>query len=207
MLGWKPGEAGGCAALPRAHGAATVGTEARSPPPICRQDCRSSAVRGLSGPLQEEFAGPWLMLGSLSFRVGDGGRGEAQPALPDGEPGTVGSGAVCNWPPGFHSQHPPRGPFLSQGRVGNGGGGPWRVLQTGAGSLGSKERPWHLLTQTEAPALSPPLWSFPFFFFLALAAVSLRAVGYHMPLFIHSGGDSWAHPAGGIWSPPPPSPE
>lgn len=27
-----------------------------------------------------------------------------------------------------------------------------------------------------------------------LPALSLRAVGYHMPPFVHSGGDTWVHP-------------
>lgn len=50
----------------------------------------------------------------------------------------------------------------------------------------------------------PTLVVVPLFPFPTLPALSLRAVGYHMPPFVHSGGDSWAHPAGGIWSPPSP---
>lgn len=199
MLEWKPGEAGGCAVLPRAHGVATVGTEAH-PCPQRAGERAGTLLPWLRLPHPGEgFAGPWLLLCSIPSRVGDGAREERESPACSAEWKACrrGSGAVCSLPPGFRSQHPPRGPFLSRN-------GPWRVLQTWAGSLGSKERPWHLLTQTKALTLSaswrpPSLLPFP-----PSLPLSGRAAGYRVPLSVHSGGEagltlpvaSGAHPPG-----------
>lgn len=50
------------------------------------------------------------------------------------------------------------------------------------------------------PSLSSRLLSSP-----PSLPLSVRAVGYRMTPSIHGGGDSWAHPAGGISVPSPQS--